>query len=239
MLTGDFRRVAIASGDLVADLGCGAGRHSFELLRRGAATLSVDIDGTVLKDVAGMVAALRGEGDLEEGLLHSCVNASALSLPFADDALDGLIASEVLEHIPDDEGALREIARVVRPGGWVIVTVPRWWPERVCWALSDRYHSAAGGHVRIYRRGELASKLGQAQLRVRSRHHAHALHSPLWWLRCAFGVDREAGLPSLYHRFLVWDIENRPPALRWLESALNPLMGKSLVVYAERDHAAA
>jgi SAM-dependent methyltransferase len=234
VLTADFNRVGVAVGDVVADLGCGAGRHTFELLTRGAHTLSVDIDDTVLKDVSGMVAAMRAEDQVSATTMHSSINASALALPFQDGSLDGLIASEVLEHIPDDEDAMREITRVVRPGGWVIVTVPRAWPERICWALSADYHSAAGGHVRIYRRSELKDKLRRAGLRVRSHHHAHALHSPLWWLKCAFGINNgDAKIPMLYHRFLVWDIKNGSRWVRALENALNPVMGKSLVVYAE------
>ena len=62
------------------------------------------------------------------------------------------MASEVLEHIPDDVTAMAEIARVLKPGGRVAVTVPRYGPERICWALSDEYHANEGGHIRIYRR---------------------------------------------------------------------------------------
>ena len=74
-------------------------------------------------------------------------------LPFADGTFDRIIASEVLEHIPDDQAALDELARVLRPGGTMAVTVPAWLPEQVCWALSDEYHApfVEGGHVRIYR----------------------------------------------------------------------------------------
>ena len=240
MLTADFDRVGMAVGDVVADLGCGAGRHTFELLMRGAHTLSVDIDDVVLKDVSGMVAAMRSENQVAASIWHASINGSALSLPFEDGSLNGLIASEVLEHIVDDEDAMREMTRVVRPGGWVIATVPRTWPEKVCWTLSSEYHSAAGGHVRIYRKSELNNKLSRSGLRVRSHHYAHALHSPLWWLKCAFGINNDdAKIPSLYHRFLVWDIKKGSAWVRKLEGALNPLMGKSLVFYAEKPRAQA
>src|SRR3546814_6839351 len=73
-------------------------------------------------------------------------------LPFPDDTFDRIIAAEVLEHIPDDEGAIAELHRVLKPGGTIAVTIPAWFPEKVCWALSDEYHAphVAGGHVRIY-----------------------------------------------------------------------------------------
>jgi hypothetical protein len=89
--------------------------------------------------------------------------------------------------------------------------------------------------VRIYRRRELRQKLQRAKLRVVASHHAHALHSPYWWLRCWFGVrDEERLIPRLYHRLLVWDITRRPVATRLAERVLNPVLGKSLVLYLER-----
>ena len=84
------------------------------------------------------------------------VQGDALHLPFADGTFDRVIASEVLEHIPDDVAAMTELARVLRPGGTMAVTVPRCGPEFVNWALSDEYHDVPGGHVRIYRRSTLA-----------------------------------------------------------------------------------
>ena len=58
---------------------------------------------------------------------------------------------------------MAELARVLRPGGTLAVTVPRWFPERVCWALAEEYHAPAvpGGHVRIYRRRRLAAAGGR------------------------------------------------------------------------------
>jgi SAM-dependent methyltransferase len=144
-----------------------------------------------------------------------------------------VIASEVIEHIPDDEAALAEFNRVLKPGGRLAVSVPREWPERVCWFLSHDYHDDAGGHVRIYREQQLRGKLHAAGFAVWGRHHAHALHSPYWWLRCALGVRKEdAGLPRLYHGLLAWQIRSAPTFLDAVEHALDPMMGKSLVVYA-------
>ena len=110
-------------------------------------------------------------------------------MPFADGSFDRVIVSEVLEHIQQDVAAIGEIARILRPGGTVGITVPTWFPEKINWMLNDEYHApkSAGGHVRIYTATELKAKLRAANLDVEGQHHAHALHSPYWWLKCAVG----------------------------------------------------
>ena len=80
-------------------------------------------------------------------------------MPYADETFDCVIASEILEHVPQDDAAIAELIRVLKVGGTLAVSVPRWLPERVCWLLSDEYHSNEGGHVRIYRASELRDKI--------------------------------------------------------------------------------
>jgi SAM-dependent methyltransferase len=165
----------------------------------------------------------------------AAVTGDALHLPFPDGAFDRVVAAEVLEHIPPDTAAIGELVRVLRPGGTIAVTVPRWGPELVNWALSDEYHTVEGGHVRIYRRGVLESRLRAAGLRLTGHHHAHALHSPYWWLKCAVGVGNdEHPLVKAYHRMLVWDITSAPPVTRIADRLLNPVLGKSVVLYGTK-----
>ena len=58
-------------------------------------------------------------------------------------------------------------------------------------------------------------------------------------MKCAVGLDRPDRWPvRAYHRFLVWDITRRPRLIRALERALNPLLGKSLVLYAVKPREA-
>jgi hypothetical protein len=70
------------------------------------------------------------------------------------------------------------------------------------------------------------------------RHHAHALHSPFWWLKCVVGVSRaDHPAVSAYHKLLVWDLMNRPLVTRVAESALNPVVGKSVAMYFVKQQA--
>ncbi len=244
MLTVDLdQRLAVKPGDWVLDLGCGGGRHAFEVYRRGADVVAFDQNAKDLADVAAMFSAMAAEGEAPPGATARTVEGDALALPFDDDSFDTVIAAEILEHIPRDTAAIAELARVVRPGGKVAVSVPRWLPERVCWALSREYHEVEGGHVRIYRRAQLVGRLEAAGLHFVDSHHAHALHSPYWWLKCAVGVNNDdALLPRSYHRLLVWDIMRRPWITRTAERVLDPAIGKSLVLYftkPERSLAAA
>jgi SAM-dependent methyltransferase len=233
VLTVDFSKFPISPGERVLDIGCGAGRHAFELYRRGAHVVAADLDGNELGPVNGMFAAMRAEEDIPAEAGAGAVSADTTSMPFPDNSFDKVIASEILEHVPNDRLAMAEIARILRPGGVAAITVPSWLPERVCWALSREYHEVPGGHVRIFTKSELAGKLTAAGLSVTGSHHAHGLHAPYWWLKCAVGVGNDKH-PAVrgYHQILVWDIMRGPAATRLAEKALNPVVGKSLVIYA-------
>ncbi|MCW2570684.1 MAG: Methyltransferase type 11 [Frankiales bacterium] len=237
MLTVDFTQFPVLAGERVLDMGCGGGRHAFELYRRGAQVVALDLDAAELKDVAGMFAALAPE--VPADATAQAIRGSAYELPFADASFDKIIAAEILEHLPEDGRAMAELARVLKPGGAIAVTVPRWLPEKICWALSDDYHSNEGGHIRIYTGSVLRERLEASGLVPQGSHHAHALHAPYWWLKCLVGVDRaEHVLVKGYHQLLVWDMMRAPWPTRLAERLLNPVIGKSLVVYLRKPEVA-
>lgn len=235
MLTVDFDRFPVASGDRVLDMGCGAGRHAFALYRRGARVVALDRSADDLPQVAAMFAAMREAGEVPAGASAEAVRGDAYALPFPDGSFDRIVAAEVLEHLPADAEAMAELFRVLRPGGLVAVTVPRWGPEKLCWALSDAYHANEGGHVRIYKGDELAARLERTGLQKTGSGFAHALHAPYWWLKCAVGVDNGSNpLVKAYHRLLVWDMVKAPWPTRLAERLLDPVIGKSLVLYLRK-----
>jgi SAM-dependent methyltransferase len=236
METIELDRLSPGPDARVLDVGCGEGRHCFAAaLDDDGEVVGVDLDPerlrTARSDHDDYVAA---ESDVPTTFLRG----DALRLPFADDAFDLVVCSEVLEHLPDYESALEELARVCRPGGSLAVSVPRSGPERVCWALSEEYHQVEGGHVRIFDRSTLRAAVETQGFRYVDGHFAHALHAPYWWLKCLWWdrADDDPPLPlRAYERFLEWDILADPAPVRALEDALDPLLGKSAVLYFERE----
>jgi len=236
MLTVDYEVLELHAGDRLLDIGCGFGRHSYEALRRGADVVSSDFSLPELVEVDNTVTAMEGYGELPTGVSSASCNGDVTQLPFPDGSFDRIIASEILEHIDDDIGALRELVRVLRPGGTFAATIPATFPEKVCWKITDEYHApkVEGGHVRIYAKGELSERMRDAGLDVYHQHRAHALHTPYWWLRCAVGPQADVDsnpLTKAYNKLLEWDIMKQPTITKLADSALNPVLGKSLVIY--------
>lgn len=237
MLTVDYDRLDLERGMRVLDLGAGFGRHAFETARRGATVVAADLAFDEMKSTKDTFAAMYLDGELPSGIATVTVQANGLTLPFADGSFDRIIASEVLEHVPDDLGVMRELFRVLAPGGRLAATVPSQLPEQICWWLNDAYHApkSVGGHVRIYGLPELEMKLASIGFTPGGNHRAHALHSPYWWLKCAVGLENEDNiLVKQYLRLLTWDIVSAPRLTRTAERVLNPVLGKSVVVYADR-----
>lgn len=236
MITVEFKRLKVAPGFRILDIGCGNGRHTgaaYDL--KNVIAVGADLNFKDLKTAAerlkwhdGMVDHCNGSWNLSA--------ADVTALPFADHCFDLVICSEVLEHVPEHECAIREILRVLKPGHDLVVSVPRYWPERICWALSKQYRNTKGGHIRIYKRKYLEKLFFSNGARTWASHFAHALHTPFWWLKCLVGPDRnDVSWVNLYHRFLTWDLMQKPAVTRLLEKILNPLMGKSIVLYFKKQ----
>jgi SAM-dependent methyltransferase len=230
VLTIDPDRLSLRPGMRVLDAGCGHGRHAHALaLSPGVLSVGIDLS------LADLRSARDAWADIAPQAPVAVAAADTGRLPFPDGAFDRVVCSEVLEHLDDWQGALRELDRVLAPGGLMALSVPRFWPEALCWRLSPHYARTPGGHVRIFRKRQLTGALATQGLRLTGTAHAHALHAPYWWLQCALWDRREQSrLVAAWRRFLEWDMTARPRLTRALEAALNPVMGKSLVLYAEK-----
>ena len=234
MQTIDLKKMQLKPNSKFLDLGCGEGRHCF------GAYMSEEID------VFGFDMSLSDVGKAKENFDQFNENTSTKScnfgvadakkLPFKDNTFDFIICSEVLEHIIDYQSALSEINRILKPEGKLAVSVPKFFPEWICWKLSIDYQNTPGGHVRIFKFKELKKDIADYGLNFSQRHWAHALHSPYWWLQCIFWNSKEnSKIINLYHEFLVWDMMKKPFLTKCLEYIFQPLIGKSVVLYFNKD----
>jgi len=236
VITVDFNRLGIRSSDCgglrVLDIGCGTGRHIGALYEYDNIVLAgVDKNTKDLISAQKRIKVIKQISSGGTNLQLLCASDAA-RLPFKDIFFDVVICSEVLEHIHNHHAVICEFTRVLKPGGTLAVSVPRYFPEWICWMLSNDYHLTEGGHVRIYRKKRLIALLRAAGFKLKTWHYAHSLHTPYWWLKCLTGPERTDNFAvNLYHRFLVYDIMAKPCFTKLLEKLLNPIMGKSLVLY--------
>ena len=235
MLTARFKHLGLSTGDRVLDLGCGEGRHVHGLYLLGG----LDIVGVDL-DEASLAKAAEGLETLPQPTAGRAGNATfetgdATALRYEDNSFDAVICSEVLEHLPDYDAALAEVRRVLKPDGKLCISVPHAWPERICWQLApppNGYAFEPGGHIRIFDEVDLKVSIERHGFKLFKRHHAHGIHAPYWWLKCAFWNRQEDHpIVKAYHQFLVWDLMKKPWISRALDTVISPFMGKSLVLY--------
>jgi SAM-dependent methyltransferase len=132
----------------ILDAGCGSGRNMVDLARHGTVT------GVELSHTSVCLARERGAGEVVEG--------SVLDMPFPADSFELAASLDVIEHLEDDLEALRELRRVVAPGGALMVTVPAYQ-----WLWSG--HDVINHHHRRYTRRSLqraAEQAGWEQVRT-------------------------------------------------------------------------
>jgi SAM-dependent methyltransferase len=229
----DFERMKLQDGERLLDLGCGEGRHAISAyMFHELDAVGIDLSFKDLNTTRERYAEFLEQDNDNKSLVISVANGE--HLPFEDETFDKVICSEVLEHIYPFESVVAEIRRVLKTGGVAAISVPRFFPEWVCWQLSDAYHEVEGGHIRIFRAHELKKAVETAGFIRFDKHHAHALHVPYWWLKCLFWREQgesEAKLVDWYHQMLTWDLMKQPWITRLLDKLLNPIMGKSVVMY--------
>ena len=234
MQTIDLKKLKLEPNSKFLDLGCGEGRHCF------GAYMSENIDvfgfDMSLSDVSKAKTNFDQFNEKKSSKSCNFGVADAKKLPFKDNTFDYIVCSEVLEHIIDYQSALSEINRILKPQGKLAVSVPKFFPEWICWKLSLDYRNTPGGHVRIFKFKKLKKDIANYGLTFTKRHWAHALHSPYWWLQCLFWNSKEnSKIVNLYHEFLVWDMMKKPVLTKILEFILQPLIGKSVVLYFDKD----
>jgi SAM-dependent methyltransferase len=208
-----------ASPQLVLDNGCGPGHEIAELSRLGP-VIGCDLSFDALKlcreqgRAVGRVACANGE-----------------RLPFQSERFDVVILHDVLEHMEHDAEALRECRRILKPGGWLVISVPAF---RWLWgAHDDKY-----GHLRRYTAGQLRQLVGEASLTAAMLSYVQWLYVlPLWLMRNAKrlipGLSRRDDflrVPGWLNALLTWTIRVEAA---WLRHGALP-WGASVLCIARR-----
>ena len=201
---------------VIADIGCSTGYLLEDLhVDHPAATLiGVDLIAAGLHKAHRSVPGAR------------LLQADACSLPLVDQSIDGVVSANLLEHIPDDRLALREIARVLRPGGRAAIVVP-------AGPRTFDYYDSFLGHVRRYGRHELASKCERAGLEPLRDGYIAGLIYPLFWLvkqrnRARFGGLRGAELEARVAADINRTRDSRYGELAWRLEQQLPKVGVRL-----------
>ena len=154
----------------------------------------------------------------------------------SDIQLDVVICSEVLEHLEDYNKAIQEIHRVLKPGGYFLVSVPSFLPEKICWMLSKEYQNMPGGHVRIFKKSNILKVMQDHKFSLIQSEKYHAFHSAYWWLRCIFWKTQENNfLVKVYKKILERHILKNTPIMDVIEKLLNPILGKSISFYFKKN----
>jgi len=225
----DLTLLGVWAGARVLDVGCNVGRLLSRLAGRGCEGVGVDI---IRRD---LLSARRHLLDKDPPLAFA--QADGGRLPFADAAFDFVTCTETLEHVADAGLALREMARVLKPGGRLVVSVPDTLPELVAYHVYDLYREDPFGHRRIYTRGRIVQAVEAAGLRVyaqRLRNSVEAVYWTLLFLLDACPYMRAWSVDALNR----WrDRSNAEPyslLYHVLDEAGNRFYPKSVVVYAEK-----
>ncbi len=152
-----IERLGLPEHARILDAGCGSGRNMVELARHGVVT-GVELSGTSVQ-----LARERDVGEVLEG--------SVMDMPFDEGSFDLTVSLDVIEHLEDDVGALRELRRVTKPGGALLVTVPAYQ-----WLWSG--HDVINQHHRRYNRRTLLAAAESAGWHSESSTHFNSLLLP-------------------------------------------------------------
>lgn len=202
----------------ILDMGCGTGALLSELGQYGEAS-GVDFSSQAVE-----YCKQRGINDVIQG--------RAEALPFANGRFDIVLALDVIEHVEKDEQALKELGRVTKQGGMVIVFVPAF---QVLWGITD----VVSKHFRRYTKPELKTKVQTAGLKiVRASYFNTFLFLPILLVRSfnrllpkKYQPEHEAELPGEFMNKVFYSIFSLEAKLF---KRINFPFGVSLAVIAEK-----
>ncbi|MCE9630297.1 MAG: methyltransferase domain-containing protein [Planctomycetia bacterium] len=217
---------SIEPADTVADIGCGRGRSSLFAARRGAEVIAVDVD-------AGRLESLQARLAESPARAFRVVRGESTRIPLPDATATKVVCMEVLEHVTDPAAIVAELARITKPGGRLLLSVPDPIAESVQQQVAPPFYWQPPHHVRVFERDAFDDLVRQAGLIIDSRHEGsffHALHWILFWA----GDGPECPNPALAHWASTWKSLLDAPNGGRIRRALDTLMPKNQAIIARK-----
>ena len=149
METFDFKHINLKKVKNMVDVGCGNGRHLKSLGFKLKEAKIIGIDQSFDE-----ISSLKREFDnhiCKNQNNYTFLNEDVRHIALPNNSQDLVICSEVLEHVPNFEKVLKECHRILKPGAVLLISVPTYFPESLCWKYSKKYMQTPGGHIRIFK----------------------------------------------------------------------------------------
>jgi SAM-dependent methyltransferase len=211
---------------------CGLGRHVLELVQVPSTILGADISRHDLRVGRYLLEIMRRDGDVRAGV--HWLQTAGERLPFVDGAFDRVICTETLEHVDDDSVLARELARVLKPGGILAVSVPDEFSEKIFWKLSENYRTHVGGHVRVYQRRRIVQLMREVGLVPYAVRYRHSLETLYWLSHVAFWSEwgKQGPITRVFRKALDSQRSRGSRIVTALDDVGNRILPKSIVIYS-------
>jgi ubiquinone/menaquinone biosynthesis C-methylase UbiE len=222
----------VTEADTVIDVGCGDGALIHFCARQGAEVIFIDRNEAALNSTAAKIADSRARS-------YRAVLSDCDPIPLEDDIADLVICTEVLEHVPDPAAFLRELIRVARPGGRILITVPDARSELFVAATAPPQYFEKPNHIRVFAAEDFRELVRNAGLEIESHKFVgcfEGVYWPLAWLTCEpdSGLPLDNPHPITDHWTRLWkEVQDHPQGHK-IRNALNELLPKSQSIVARK-----
>jgi SAM-dependent methyltransferase len=194
----DFPGFDIRAEDTVVDVGCGGGDVCLYAGRMGASVIGIDVEPSLIERTTNAMSEV-GSGSFR-GIV-----SDANPIPLPDGIASVVVATEVMEHVPDPASFLSELVRIGRPGARYLLSVPDPKSERIMKRIAPTWYWEPPLHVNVFQPDDLDQLLKCAGLEVRST-HSSGFYWSMWWLfRMAVGMGHKYAEPPDHPLLRHWN----------------------------------
>jgi SAM-dependent methyltransferase len=224
--------IRVRSSDTVIDVGCGDGGLIGFCAGQGAEVIFIDRDSQRLTATAERIRKSPARA-------YRAIASDCDPIPVEDAIGDIVICTEVLEHVPDPAALLRELIRVTRPGGRLLLTVPDARSEQLVAATAPAYYFQEPNHIRIFTALEFRDLVLGAGLQIESQQPLGgfwSIYLTLSWLTtdpaADSGIDNPHPIPDHWTR--LWQEVQAHPLGDKVREALSELLPRTQAIVARK-----